>query len=251
LDAIPDVAGLRAVRAKVHAEASPVCPSCGRHHLLDGHCSGATVVVHDVDDPQRSGDHGESADAHADSPQDATTPTQRDAPERALRARRLFRSAIAFVGLDPASYGAVDDVGRGTAADADGQDWLGLDIGPRRPRVQRIAAFLGVDVPIAPSPTDATPTDPTPTATTWTDSDEAEADAGDDNTAGDELAPVDPIAVAESPTDGDAEEMPMIDVPDDTTRHYWRRSDDDILYRPSRRPRSPRRAWRDRITSRG
>ena len=116
------------------------------------------------------------------------------------------------------------------------------------------------------------PTDPSPTAS---DEDEAEPEQNDtaeaeaeyepepeesdtaepeaDNLAEDEMPPVEPIAVAESPTDVDvdAEETPVDAVPDEATRHYWRRSDDDILYRPSRRPRSPRRAWRDRITSRG
>ena len=59
------------------------------------------------------------------------------------------------------------------------------------------------------------------------------------------------LEVADVAVDADAEETPVDAVPDEATRHYWRRSDDDILYRPSRRPRSPRRAWRDRITSRG
>lgn len=204
------------------------------------------MVADEVDDPQRSGDDRESADAHTDRLRDAT------APERALRARRLFRSAIAYLGLDPASFGAVDDA-RGADADSDGPGSLAPEIGPRLPRVQRVVAFLGIDVDAVDGVTVPEPNElpivPSPTAPTRNPLVEDDNVDEADNTAEPEIAPVDPIAVAQSPTD--AEELPVVAVSDATTRHYWRRTDDDILYRPSRRPRSPRRAWRDRITSRG
>jgi len=85
-----------------------------------------------------------------------------------------------------------------------------------------------------------------------------EGDDGDDDE--DALVPDLPVPMTESPIDTDDEETDeetgdeatvRVTIPDDAPRKYWRRTDDDILYRPSRRPRSPRRAWRDRIASRG
>ena len=208
------------------------------------------MAVHDVDDSQRT-----------DWLRDATTPTRRDAPRRAPRARRLVGSVIAYLGLDSASFGAVDDV-RGTAADSHAPESLwrqpddapSPDLGPRPQRVRRIVAFLGIDVGAVDGVTATEPAEvPIATASTAPapDEDEDEAEPEPEPEDEDEIAPVDPIATTESPIDVDAEETPVVAVSDDATRHYWRRTDDDILYRPARRSRSPRRAWRDRTASRG
>ena len=250
LDAIPDAAGLRAVRAKVHAEASAVCPNCGRRHLLDSHCSSAPDVVHDEEPPPVDAPAG--ADAPHAHPFDAT----RDDPRR--RARRLFASVTTYLGLDSASFGEVDDDVSATAADADASGSLSPrpEDGPRRARVQRIAAFLGFEVG-AIDRVEATDAIEVVIATSSTASYEAEAEAEAEAELEAEpepeaeIAPVDPIATTGSPIDVEAEETPTVTTSDDASRHYWRRTDDDILYRPSRRPRSQRRSWRDRMASRG
>jgi hypothetical protein len=66
----------------------------------------------------------------------------------------------------------------------------------------------------------------------------------------DELAPDDQTAGIDSP-EVKAGDTWMVPDADEASPRSWRRADDDILYRPSRRPRSPRRAWRDRVSSRG
>jgi hypothetical protein len=253
LDAIPDAAGLRAVRAKVHAEASAVCPNCGRRHLLDSRCSSAPDVVHDEEPPPVEAPAGaDSLHAH---PFDAT----RDDPRR--RARRLFVSVTTYLGLDSASFGEVDDDVSATAAGthASGsvsprpEDAPQPGGGPRRPSVQRIAAFLGFELGAIDraDATDAIEVVVATSSTALIASDDAQAEAEAEAEPEAEIAPVDPIATPESPIDVEAEETPTVTASDDAARHYWRRTDDDILYRPSRRPRSPRRAWRDRMASWG
>ena len=115
LDALPDAPGLRAVRAKVHAEASSMCPTCGRRHLLDSHCSAAPEVVHDVDPPPV-----ETA-PEPDALEDATTPTRSDTAREGDNgsARSRLRSVVAYLGLDAASFGDVGDDAPGAAASSE------------------------------------------------------------------------------------------------------------------------------------
>jgi hypothetical protein len=231
LDAVSDTAALRAVRAKVHAEALTVCPSCGRRHLLDSHCSAAPDMTGCV----------EGVGAHLDELDDTRTVTGSDAANERddTRARRLVASVIVYLGLDPGSFGEVDDDRiPWTAADAGPPEWLG----PARSRVQRAIAFLGVDV----SATDAASTDEEVAPDGETALDEETA-PDEEITPDEEIAP-DEQPGTQSPIEWDACETATVTTSDDASRHDWRRADDDIL--PSRRPRSPRRAWRDRVASR-
>jgi hypothetical protein len=264
LDALPDAPGLRAVRAKVHAEASSLCPTCGRRHLLDSRCSVAPEVVHDVDPPPVE------AAPDADALDDATTPTGSDtAPEGDhSSARSRLRSVVAYLGLDAASFGDVDDDAPGAAASSEVSRWAWSepeDATPATddtpyPRLRRVVAFLGFDLGADDRARATEPGEPpvAPSSTMSTTSINS-VDEGDDEE--DALVPDLPIPMTESSIDADDEETDdeatddemtdRVTSPDDAPRKYWRRTDDDILYRPSRRPRSPRRAWRDRIASRG
>ena len=261
LDTVSDAAGLRAVCAKVHAEASTVCPSCGRRHLLDNRCSAAPAVVLDEEAlPDES-------------------PVRAPAPDTAVEraatsARRLLGSVIAYLGLDPASFGEVDADTRGRAVPPP-------SVRSHPLRVQRVIAFLGFEVAAAPG-VEATENDDDDVVVTPdvapTSSPAEEVLAPDDDAPPAESVGVDldvdvnvdvdvEIDVdVDVGTDADVDMDMDVDVgtdvdvdvdlsepamrPDDAARRYWRRTDDDILYRPSRRPRSPRRVWRDRTASR-
>jgi hypothetical protein len=229
LDAVSETAALRAVRAKVHAEAVSVCPSCGRRHLLDGHCSAAPDMTGCV----------EGVGAQLDGFDDTRTGTGSDAANERdhTRARRLVGSVIVYLGLDPGSFGEVDDDrAPWSAADAGPPEWPR----PARSRARRAIAFLGFDV----SATDNVSADEdgdglaaAPSAST------------DEQVAPDEeIAPDDPPAGTQLPIEWDACETAPVTTSDDASRRDWHRADDDIL--PLRRPRLPRRAWRDRVTSR-
>ena len=65
-----------------------------------------------------------------------------------------------------------------------------------------------------------------------------------------EPAPEARTAPTDSPTELEGPDSGMVATVDAAPPQSWRRTDDDILYRPSRRRRSPRRAWRDRVMSR-
>jgi hypothetical protein len=270
LDALPDAPGLRAVRAKVHAEASSMCPTCGRRHLLDSHCSVAPEVVHHVDPPPVE------ASPEADALDDATTPTGSEAaPERDHGpARSRLRSVVAYLGLDAGSFGEVDDDAPGAAASSEVSRWAWSepeDAAPATadtpyPRLRRVVTFLGFDLgaddrasATEPGQPGVAPSSITSTISTISTTSTISADEGDDDEHA--LVPDPPIPMTESSIDvddeetddeeTDDEETDRVTSPDDAPRKYWRRTDDDILYRPTRRPRSPRRAWRDRIASRG
>jgi len=268
LDALPDAPGLRAVRAKVHAEASSMCPTCGRRHLLDSHCSAAPEVVHDVDPPPV-----ETA-PEPDALEDATTPTRSDTAREGDNgsARSRLRSVVAYLGLDAASFGDVGDDAPGAAASSEVSRWAWSEpedaapatADPPYPRLKRAAAFLGFDLGAddRARATELGQPPAAPSSTTSIDSAD-EGDEGEDDE--DALVPDLPIPMTAPSIDADDEEADdeetddeetddeetdRVTSPDDAPRKYWRRTDDDILYRPSRRPRSPRRAWRDRIASR-
>jgi hypothetical protein len=247
LDDVSAAAGIRAVRAKVHAEASSVCKSCGRRHLLDSHCSAAADAAH--------GDCGERAGGHLDQLTEATPDTGTDAavaPDD-NRARRLVGSVITYLGLDPASFGEVDDGVPSPVADAGTAGGLWPEPEPEdapqpfdglpRLRVRRLITFLGFDVGAVHSVSSMAHDDDS-VATPSTASTASSTAATDE-----ELLPADQTAPTESPVDADADanQTATVIASDGASRHYWRRTDDDILYRPSRRPRSPRRAWRDRV----
>jgi len=227
-----------------------MCPTCGRRHLLDSHCSAAPEVVHDVDPPPV-----ETA-PEPDALEDATTPTRSDTAREGDNgsARSRLRSVVAYLGLDAASFGDVGDDAPGAAASSEVSRWAWSEpedaapatADPPYPRLKRVAAFLGFDLG-ADDRARATELGQPPVAPSSTTSIDS-ADEGEDDE--DALVPDLPIPMAAPSIDADDEETDRVTSPDDAPRKYWRRTDDDILYRPSRRPRSPRRAWRDRIASR-
>ena len=195
-----------------------MCPTCGRRHLLEGRCAVAPEVVHDAEPPPIE------ARPEADEPDVATAATATDAaPGRDHGStRRLLESVITYLGLDAASFGDVDDDVRAEAAPA--------TAAPPPLRITRLAAFLGFDL------------------------------GADDNVGatevGELVVAMPSTTVIATGDDGEAaarapDDPPALTTAEDAPRHHWRRTDDDILYRPSRRPRSPRRAWRDRVASRG
>jgi hypothetical protein len=208
-----------------------VCSNCGLRHLLDSHCSAAPDAAHDaeplpVEVPEgaasRAGERGDDT-----------------------RARRLVGSLINFLGLDPASFGEVDDDTPSPAAAA-GEvrtpRWLWPEpghvrqpsAGPPPARTRRVISFFGFDVGAdGAAPERRVIAEP---ATVPTEKGEPAPEA--------RTAPTD------SPTELAAPDSGMVATVDAAPPQSWRRTDDDILYRPSRRPRSPRRAWRDRVTSR-
>ena len=215
------------MRAKVHAEASAVCATCGRRHLLDSHCSAALHVVHEASCPPVEAPDG-----------DADVAVERDA----TLGRRLVASVITYLGLDAASFGAVDDR---DLPPLEAVDLFDAIDGPAPSGARRVIAFLGIDVSTVggargddddDDDDDNDDDDDGPvTEPEGSPADEYERAPAGDETAGtvaaDEVAPSVTVVMTAA---------------DDHGRQYWSRADDDILYRPSRRPRSPRRTWRAR-----
>jgi hypothetical protein len=125
--------------------------------------------------------------------------------------------------------------------------------------MQRVIAFLGFDVE-APAPVNADAHDDVEDDDVEhvdvEDDDVEHVDVEDDTAPTEEArAPDDDVPGTDSPADvhvdlTETSETASVTASDDEPRRHWRRADDDILYRPSRRPRSPRRAWRDRTPSR-
>jgi hypothetical protein len=221
-----DAAGPRAVRAKVLAEVSAVCPDCGLRHLLDSQCSGpAADEVHETEPSLVA----PLATASADE----APATQRAVERGDARIRQLVGSLLTYFGLDPASFGEVDE---STPSPAPATATAKPVTPVSRPSMRRLISFLGFDVGAGAFARDAPRIAAPPTASTQ----ETEP------LLGDQIA-----SAADSPTDVESADTERVAATANLAPQPWSRGDDDILYRRSRRPRSPRRAWRDRVSSRG
>jgi len=247
LDPIVDAVGLRAVRAKVQAEASTVCSTCGLRHLLESSCSAAPDGVDDEETPLAEGSPPEPWHGGGTGDVDASTDTGTDAAVARddARARRLVSALMTYLGLDPGSFGEVDDrtpSPEGAAGDVGtpARWWRGpMNVrqpaaGPPSPPMRRVITFLGLDVSA-----DETATNRHHVTAPDTAADTAATDE-------EAHAPADEPARTDSPIELESGGTELAATAEDPAPRYWRRADDDILYRPSRRPRSPRRAWRDR-----